>query len=140
MHNFCILVGNLTFSNIYLYIYILFAVKLEKPSISLVSPHAMVVYSPDKVSVTRGSTFSVTCSIHSIYSRGFFSLTNLNTNNTETMSAFGYSVLYLATFELPSVDFKDQGSYTCHYSVNISAMSFSSAPSRNLYISVTCKI
>ncbi|XP_039874446.1 deleted in malignant brain tumors 1 protein-like isoform X2 [Simochromis diagramma] len=112
-------------------------VKLEKPSISLVSPHAMVVYSPDKVSVTRGSTFSVTCSIHSIYSRGFFSLTNLNTNNTKTMSAFGYSVLYLATFELPSVDFKDQGSYTCHYSVNISAVSFSSAPSRKLYISVT---
>ncbi|CAI5683597.1 deleted in malignant brain tumors 1 protein isoform X1 [Oreochromis niloticus] len=112
-------------------------VKLEKPSISLVSPHAMVIYSPDTVSVTQGSTFSVTCSIHSIYSKGFFSLTNLNTNNTKTMTGFGYSVLYLATFELPSVDIKDQGSYTCRYSVNVSAMSFSSAPSRTLYISVT---
>ncbi|XP_030577946.1 deleted in malignant brain tumors 1 protein-like [Archocentrus centrarchus] len=112
-------------------------VKLEKPSISLMSPHAMVIYSPDTISVKRGSTFSVTCSVHSIYPGGVFYLTHSNTNTSEVKSAFGHSIFYLANFELPTIDYQHQGEYTCLYAVNISAQPFFSVPSKTLYVTVT---
>ncbi|CAN9507407.1 unnamed protein product [Ophioblennius macclurei] len=112
-------------------------VKLETPSISLTSPHAMVVYSPDKVSVTRGNTFSVTCSTHSRYPGGSFHLTKSNVSVKELKPKFGHMTFYMANFEFPSIDTKDQGLYTCVYAVNISATSFCSAPSKTLEITVS---
>ncbi|XP_074470969.1 scavenger receptor cysteine-rich type 1 protein M130-like isoform X1 [Sebastes fasciatus] len=111
-------------------------VKLEKPSISLTSPHAMVIYSPDKISVNQGSSFSVTCSIHSRYPGGFFYLTRTDTNTSEAIEAFGHTIFYLAYFEFPAVDPKIQGVYTCVYGVNISSKSFCSAPSKSLQVIV----
>lgn len=111
-------------------------VKLEKPSISLTSPYAMVVYSPDKISVTEGSSFSVTCSTHSKYPGGYFYLTKSNKSTTEPIQAFGHSVFYLASFEFPSIDYKSQGEYTCVYGVNMSSMSFCSVPSKSLQVTV----
>ncbi|XP_029281880.1 deleted in malignant brain tumors 1 protein-like isoform X2 [Cottoperca gobio] len=111
-------------------------VKLEKPSITLTSPHAMVIYSPDKISVTKGSTFSVTCSVHSRYSTGFFYLTKANTNASDAMPAFGHSIFYLASFEFPEIDYKNQGEYRCVFGVNISSVSFCSDPSKSLQITV----
>ncbi|XP_034062819.1 deleted in malignant brain tumors 1 protein-like [Gymnodraco acuticeps] len=111
-------------------------VKLEKPILSLSSPHAMVVYSPDKISVTRGSSFSVTCSTHSIYPGGFFYLTKSHNNVTEPVPAFGYSIHYLTTFTFPEIDYENQGDYRCIYGVNMSSMSFSSVPSKSLQVSV----
>ncbi|KAK9531642.1 hypothetical protein VZT92_011053 [Zoarces viviparus] len=111
-------------------------VKLEKPSISLTSPHAMVIYSPDKISVTQGNSFSVTCSIHSIYPGGFFYLTESNSNTSEVIAAFGHSIFYLASFEFPLIDYKSQGEYYCVYGVNISSRSFCSVPSKSLQVTV----
>ncbi len=106
------------------------------PTISLSSPHAMVIYSPDTVSVTRGSSFSVTCSTHSIYPKGFFYLIKSNKNITEAKSAFGHSIFYLAYFEFNGIDYKDQGDYHCVFGVNISSVQFCSAPSKSLQINV----
>ncbi|KAK9531641.1 hypothetical protein VZT92_011052 [Zoarces viviparus] len=111
-------------------------VKLEKPSISLTSPHAMVIYSPDKISVTQGNSFSVTCSIQSIYPGGFFYLTESNSNTSEVIAAFGHSIFYLASFEFPLIDYKSQGEYYCVYGVNISSRSFWSVPSKSLQVTV----
>ncbi|KAM6906455.1 uncharacterized protein PEZ65_017651 [Lycodopsis pacificus] len=111
-------------------------VKLEKPSISLTSPHARVIYSPDKISITQGSSFSVTCSTHSRYPGGFFYLTESKLNTTEAIAAFGHSIFYLASFEFPMIDYKSQGEYYCVYGVNISSRSFSSAPSKTLQVTV----
>lgn len=111
-------------------------VKLDKPSISLTSPYAMVVYSPDKISVTEGSSFSVTCSTHSKYPGGYFYLTKSNKSTTEPIQAFGHSIFYLASFEFPSIDYKSQGEYTCVYGVNMSSMSFCSVPSKSLQVTV----
>ncbi|XP_030577602.1 deleted in malignant brain tumors 1 protein-like [Archocentrus centrarchus] len=111
-------------------------VKLEKPSISLMSPHTQELYSPDTISVPRGSTFSVTCSVHSKYPGGVFYLTHSNTNTTETKSAFGHLTSYVANFELSAIGYEQQGGYTCLYSVNIYKKSFYSVHSNTLYITV----
>ncbi|XP_068433617.1 scavenger receptor cysteine-rich type 1 protein M130-like [Clinocottus analis] len=112
------------------------SVKLEKPSLSLTSPHAMVIYSPETISVTQGSSFSITCSIHSIYPGGLFYLTESKLNTTEAMPAFGHTIFYLAYFEFPAIDYKSQGEYSCVYAVNISSRSFCSVPSRSLQVTV----
>ncbi|KAI3363757.1 hypothetical protein L3Q82_001371 [Scortum barcoo] len=111
-------------------------VKLEKPSISLTSPHSMVIFSPDKISLNEGSSFSVTCSIHSRYAGGFFHLTEIGTNATETKEAVGYSVFYLAYFEFSEIEKKQQGDYQCVYGINISSESFCSIPSKSLRVNV----
>ncbi|XP_070705976.1 scavenger receptor cysteine-rich type 1 protein M130-like [Pempheris klunzingeri] len=111
-------------------------VTLETPSISLTSPHAMVVYSPDKISVTQGSSFSVTCSTHSRYPGGYFYLTKSNMTTIDAKKAFGHTIFYLAYFEFSDIDFKHQGEYTCVYGVNISSMSFCSTPSKSLQVTV----
>uniref|UniRef100_A0A8C3A5S7 SRCR domain-containing protein n=1 Tax=Cyclopterus lumpus TaxID=8103 RepID=A0A8C3A5S7_CYCLU len=118
---------------------VLSRMKLEKPSLSLTSPHAMVIYSPEKISVTQGSSFSITCSIHSSYPGGFFYLTESKLNTTVAMPAFGHSIFYLAYFEFQAIDYKNQGEYSCVYGVNISSRSFSSVPSRSLQVTVAGK-
>lgn len=111
-------------------------VKLETPRLSLSSPYAMVVYNPDKISVTEGSSFSVTCSIHSKYTGGLFYLRKSNQNITEPKPAFGHAFFYVAIFDFSAVEYKDQGDYNCLFTVNISSLFFSSVPSKSLYISV----
>ncbi|TDH00339.1 hypothetical protein EPR50_G00187460 [Perca flavescens] len=111
-------------------------VKLEKPIISLTSPHAMVIYSPDKISVTKGSSFSITCSIHSTYPGGFFYLTKSNKSTVASLPAFGHSIFYMAYFEFPALDYTNQGEYNCVYGLNISSMSFCSLPSKSLQVTV----
>lgn len=112
------------------------SVQLEKPSISLTSGHAMVIYSPVKISVSRGSAFSITCSTHSRYSGGIFYLTRSKTNITEAKPAFGHTIFYMAYFEFPEIDFKDQGEYACLYAVNISSNTFCSLPSKGIQVTV----
>ncbi|CAJ1078187.1 scavenger receptor cysteine-rich type 1 protein M130-like [Xyrichtys novacula] len=112
-------------------------VKLETPSISLSSPHSMVIYSPDKISVKEGSAFSITCSTHSRYPGGYFYLTRSNESTTDAKPAFGHSIFYLAYFEFPAIDSKHQGDYTCVYGVNISSKPFCSVPSKTLQVTIT---
>ncbi|KAM9840841.1 uncharacterized protein ACBR49_016205 [Aulostomus maculatus] len=111
-------------------------VTLDQPKISLTSPHAMLIYTPETVTVKEGTSFSVTCSIHSRYGDGVFYLMNTNKNTSEVKSAFGHSIFYLAYFEFPSIEYKHQGVYNCLYAINISSTSFCSSPSRSLQVSV----
>ncbi|XP_019740552.1 scavenger receptor cysteine-rich type 1 protein M130-like isoform X1 [Hippocampus comes] len=111
-------------------------VSLEKPLISMTTLQVMVIYSPREVSVTRGSGFSLTCSVHSLYAHGTFYLKNTNTNATSAKAAFGHTVLYVAVFEFPNIEDKDQGAYVCLYAVNFSSTTFWATPSTSLYINV----
>lgn len=111
-------------------------VKLETPRLSLSSPYAMVVYNPDKISVTEGSSFSVTCSIHSKYTGGLFYLRKSNQNITEPKPGFGHTLFYVAIFDFPAIEYKDQGDYDCLFTVNISSLFFTSVPSKSLQITV----
>ncbi|XP_067337962.1 deleted in malignant brain tumors 1 protein-like isoform X2 [Channa argus] len=110
-------------------------VKLEKPRISLTSPHAMVIYSPDRISVNQGNGFSISCSTYSTYAGGVFYLKMSSTNTSEVQSAFGH-MLYVANFDIPAVEYKHQGDYTCVYGVNVSSRSFCSVPSNSLKVTV----
>lgn len=98
-----------------------------------------VAFSPLKISVIKGSPFTITCSIHSRYPEGVFYLTRSNKNVTAAKPTLGYSVFYLTHFEFPEIDFKDEGEYACVYGVNISSVPFSSLPSNSLYVSITGK-
>ncbi|KAM9779106.1 scavenger receptor cysteine-rich type 1 protein M130-like isoform 2-T2 [Syngnathus typhle] len=111
-------------------------VELEKPQISMTTFQVMVVYSPREMSVTRGSSFSVTCSVHSLYSRGTFYLKNTDTNVTSAKAAFGRTLFYVAVFEFPDIEDEDRGAYVCLYAVNFSSNAFWSTPSTSLYINV----
>uniref|UniRef100_A0A3B5QL63 Soluble scavenger receptor cysteine-rich domain-containing protein SSC5D n=1 Tax=Xiphophorus maculatus TaxID=8083 RepID=A0A3B5QL63_XIPMA len=111
-------------------------VKLGIPSISLTSAHQMVIYSPVKLSITKGSEFSITCAIHSRFPGGIFYLSNYNKNISEAKPAFGHNIFYMAYFEFPEIDFKDQGDYACVYAVNISSIPFCSSPSKTLQLTV----
>lgn len=113
--------------------------NLEKPSISLMSPHSMVIYSPDKMSIPKGSSLTISCSTHSRYSNGVFYLTELKKNVTKVQQSFGHTVFYLAYFEFLEIDFEQQGEYACIYGVNISSVPFCSIPSKSLQVTVTCK-
>ncbi|XP_061602330.1 deleted in malignant brain tumors 1 protein-like [Cololabis saira] len=112
-------------------------INLEKPSISLMSPHAMVIYSPDKISVPKGSTLTITCSTHSRYPDGVFYLTELKTNVTKQQQSFGHTIFYMAYFEFPEIDSEQQGEYVCIYSVNVSSTPFCSTPSKSLQVTIT---
>lgn len=114
-----------------------FTVSLEIPRLSLSSPYAMVMYNPDKISVTEGSSFSVTCTIHSKYTGGLFYLRKSNQNVTEPKPAFGHALFYVATFDFFAIGYKDQGDYHCIFTVNISSLSFTSVPSKSLQITVS---
>ncbi|XP_055362524.1 scavenger receptor cysteine-rich type 1 protein M130-like isoform X1 [Betta splendens] len=111
-------------------------VKLEKPRISLTSPQAMVIYSPDKISVTQGSSFSITCSMHSTYAKGVFQLMRSDKQMSETQPAFTHLTFSEANFDFPTIGYEHQGEYTCVYSVNISSLPFCSAPSKTLQVTV----
>uniref|UniRef100_A0A3P9P2V6 SRCR domain-containing protein n=1 Tax=Poecilia reticulata TaxID=8081 RepID=A0A3P9P2V6_POERE len=111
-------------------------VMLGTPSISLTSAHQTVIYSPVKLSITKGSALSITCSIHSKFSGGVFYLSRSDKNITEAIPAFGHSIFYMAYFEFPEIDFKDQGDYACVYAVNISSIPFCSSPSKTLKLTV----
>ncbi|XP_077367551.1 SH3 domain-binding glutamic acid-rich-like protein 2 isoform X2 [Festucalex cinctus] len=111
-------------------------VSLEKPLISITTYQVTVIYSPREVSVTRGGSFSVTCSVHSLYPDGVFYLKNTDTNATAAKAAFGHTVFYVALFDFPSVEDKERGPYVCLYAVNFSSRAFWSTPSTSLYINV----
>ncbi|XP_076026959.1 scavenger receptor cysteine-rich domain-containing group B protein-like isoform X2 [Genypterus blacodes] len=111
-------------------------VSMETPSISLTSPLLMVIFSPDKMEVNRGSRFSITCSIHSKYPGGFFYLTMSNMTVTEQKLAFGHSIFYMAYFEFPVIEYKHQGDYSCVYGLNISSSLYHSPPSKSLQVIV----
>ncbi|XP_059212966.1 deleted in malignant brain tumors 1 protein-like [Centropristis striata] len=110
--------------------------KLEKPTISLESSAAMVVYSPVKVSVAQGSSMSVTCSVYSRYPGGYFYLTNSIKSTTQTMPAVAKSVFLVAHFNFSAIDYKSQGEYNCVYGFNVSSKTFGSAPSKSLHVTV----
>ncbi|KAF6716083.1 Deleted in malignant brain tumors 1 protein [Oryzias melastigma] len=111
-------------------------VKLDKPHISLSSPHVMVMYSPQKISIPKGSYFVISCSTSSRYANGVFSLRNVKTNTSEVKIAESHTFFSMASFEFPEVDLLHQGEYSCVYGINISAHSFCSLPSKTLQVNI----
>ncbi|KAM9538641.1 uncharacterized protein ACWYII_039229 [Salvelinus alpinus] len=100
-------------------------VVLLQPNISLSPPNGGMFWEPQGPEVTRGHSFSITCSIQPQYPGGLFYLDFSGSNRTETKPAVNHS----ASFHFPVAEYTDQGKYSCSYVVNVSTRSFRSANS-----------
>lgn len=105
--------------------------------ISLSSPYAMVVYSPDEISVEKGNSLSITCSTVSKYPGGYFYLMRSNLSISEAKPAYGQTLFYGSTFDFQQIEYINQGAYTCVFAVNISSVPYYSAPSKSLQVLVS---
>ncbi|KAL0992694.1 hypothetical protein UPYG_G00096880 [Umbra pygmaea] len=95
---------------------------LIHPKISLSAPNGSMVWTTQGSVVTRGTNFSITCSIQTQYPGGLFHLYFSGSNSTETKPSVNHS----ASFTFPVAEYKDQGSYSCSYEVNVSSRTFHS--------------
>ncbi|XP_045068525.1 uncharacterized protein LOC123483103 [Coregonus clupeaformis] len=111
-------------------------VVLLQPNISLSAPNGWMVWGLQGPEVTRGHSFSITCSIQPQYPGGLFYLDFSGSNRTETTPAVNHS----ASFHFPVAEYKDQGNYSCVYEVNVSTLSFRSTKTELLTVSIRGKI
>ncbi|XP_030592655.1 immunoglobulin superfamily member 1-like [Archocentrus centrarchus] len=99
------------------------SVILPKPSISM-SPVG---------EVTWGQNVSITCSISTQHLGGTFTLQQISGSFRKTQTSSRNS----ATFNIPQVNFNNEGSYQCQYQTRVSSRDFSSPQSNSVRISVT---
>uniref|UniRef100_A0A3Q0RYK5 Ig-like domain-containing protein n=1 Tax=Amphilophus citrinellus TaxID=61819 RepID=A0A3Q0RYK5_AMPCI len=119
-----------------------FSVILPKPSISMVPVGE----------VTWGQDISITCSISTQHLGGTFTLQQISGSFRKTQISSRNS----ATFNIPQVNFNNEGSYQCQYQTRVSSRNFSSPqmilpkPSISMFpvgdvtwsqdVSITCSI
>ena len=86
--------------------------------------------------VNWGQNVGITCSVSTRVSGGTFNLKKTSGSYRKTQTSSSNS----ATFNIPNVNFDNEGSYQCQYEKSISSQSFSSSPSDSVTLSVTGKI
>ncbi|XP_010872694.5 antigen WC1.1 isoform X2 [Esox lucius] len=106
-------------------------VVLLHPKISLIAPNRSIFWGSKGSEVTRGHSFSITCSIQPRYPGGLFHLDFSGSNRTETKPAVNHS----ASFHFPVAGYKHEGNYRCSYEVNVSTWALGSAKS-NLTVTI----
>ncbi|XP_072288954.1 scavenger receptor cysteine-rich type 1 protein M130-like isoform X2 [Eucyclogobius newberryi] len=112
-------------------------VRLEKPKISVTSLNPVMIHGQNNISISRGYSFNLTCSIHSLFPGGFFNLTKSKMEqNRKTKPAVYQSGQAVAVFEIPSVQYLDKGEYSCTFVVNMSSRMFESFPSESIHVTV----
>ncbi|XP_071265026.1 uncharacterized protein [Salvelinus alpinus] len=111
-------------------------VVLLQPNISLSAPNGGMFWGLQGPEVTRGHSFSITCSIQPQYPGGLFYLDFSGSNRTETKPAVNHS----ASFHFPVAEYTDQGNYSCVYEVNVSTQSFHSIKTELLTVSIRASI
>ncbi|XP_064844655.1 uncharacterized protein LOC135555824 isoform X1 [Oncorhynchus masou masou] len=111
-------------------------VVLLQPNISLNAPNGGMFWGLQGPEVTRGHSFSITCSIQPQYPGGLFYLDFSGSNRTETEPAVNHS----ASFHFPVADYTDQGNYSCIYEVNVSTLSFHSTKTELLTVGIRASI
>ncbi|KAM9346054.1 uncharacterized protein ABDE67_012667 [Symphorus nematophorus] len=98
------------------------SVRIPKPSISM-NPAG---------EVTWGQDINITCSISTQHLGGTFILQKTSGSFRKTQT----SSINSATFNIPKVNFDNEGSYQCQYQVTVSSRDFSSALSDSVRLSV----
>nr|XP_055049755.1 uncharacterized protein LOC129435874 [Misgurnus anguillicaudatus] len=105
-----------------------FLVNLQKPNISL---SGLFDFGHQGSVITRGHSFTITCSSESQYSGGFFSLFS-GSNIISSEPAVNHS----AVFIFPEADYSHEGNYSCVYEVIVSSRKFDSDVSDLLLITI----
>ncbi|XP_014048050.1 uncharacterized protein isoform X3 [Salmo salar] len=111
-------------------------VVLLQPNISLSAPNGGMFWGLQGPEVTRGHSFSITCSIQPQYPGGLFYLDFSGSNRTETKPAVNHS----ASFHFPVAEYTDQGNYSCVYEVNVTTLPFHSIKTELLTVSIRASI
>ncbi|XP_047427793.1 uncharacterized protein LOC124997828 [Mugil cephalus] len=111
-------------------------VPLQPPSIYLTSANQEPVQGPESAEVTRGHSFTLTCSISSHYPGGVFSLILSGSNITRTQPAINNS----ASFSFPEAEYEHQGDYSCVYEVTLSSRKFTSDMSATVNINIKMQV
>nr|XP_055049762.1 uncharacterized protein LOC129435919 [Misgurnus anguillicaudatus] len=104
------------------------SVNVQKPNISL---NGLFDFGPQGSVITRGHSFTITCSSESQYSGGFFSLFS-GSNIISREPAVNHS----AVFIFPEADYSHEGNYNCVYEVNVSSRTLRSVSSNQLLITI----
>ncbi|XP_073670083.1 scavenger receptor cysteine-rich domain-containing group B protein-like isoform X3 [Paramisgurnus dabryanus] len=107
-------------------------VNLQKPNISL---SGLFDFGPQGSVITRGHSFTITCSSESQYFGGFFSLFS-GSNITSSQPAVNHS----AVFIFPEADYSHEGNYSCVYEVNVSSRTLHSDASDLLLITIRASL
>uniref|UniRef100_A0A3P9DAT1 SRCR domain-containing protein n=1 Tax=Maylandia zebra TaxID=106582 RepID=A0A3P9DAT1_9CICH len=110
---------------------------LVQPVISVSSMNGVSKAQQQELRVSRGSNFTISCSIQPQYPGGFFQLTFTSSN-----TAYNYTqpaVNHSAYFLFPAAKLAHQGNYSCVYHVYAIAHNFSSE-SRLLSVTVSGKL
>ncbi|XP_050961121.1 uncharacterized protein LOC127162364 [Labeo rohita] len=114
---------------------IITVVNLQQPSISHSAPIEQFVEGSQGPVITRGHSFTITCSTESQYFRGSFHLLR-GSNITKSESAVSHS----ASFSFPEADYSHEGNYSCVYEVSVSSCSIRSSASELLLITITVNL
>nr|XP_055049765.1 uncharacterized protein LOC129435967 [Misgurnus anguillicaudatus] len=109
-----------------------FPVNLQKPNISL---SGLYDFGHQGSVITRGHSFTITCSSESQYSGGFFSLFS-GSNITSSQPAVNHS----AVFIFPDADYSHEGNYSCVYEVIVSSRTLHSDASDLLLITIRASL
>ncbi|KAL0151956.1 hypothetical protein M9458_052732, partial [Cirrhinus mrigala] len=109
--------------------------NLQQPSISHSAPDGQFVVGSQGSVITRGHSFTITCSTKSQYPGGSFHLFR-GSNITRSESAVSHS----SSFSFPEADYSHEGNYSCVYEVSVSSRSFRSSASELLLITVTASL
>ncbi|XP_031434622.2 uncharacterized protein LOC116223158 [Clupea harengus] len=103
-------------------------VSLHVPRINCTAPEGGLSWGPSGLEITKGYSFSITCSTQPQFPGGVFHLSFSGSNSTMTQPATNHS----AFFYFPAADYSHQGNYSCVYHVDL--------PSRHLYSTETEKL
>ncbi|KAI4901970.1 hypothetical protein NFI96_006072 [Prochilodus magdalenae] len=107
-------------------------VNLLQPNITFSAPDRSYHWWLESLEVTRGYSFSISCSTPPQYPGGSFHLGISGSSITRSQPAVNHS----ATFSFPEADYVHQGNYSCVYEVALSSRTFSSPPTELLEVSV----
>nr|XP_021329653.1 deleted in malignant brain tumors 1 protein-like [Danio rerio] len=110
-------------------------VHLQQPSISPSAPDGGFVVGPQGPVITRGHSFTITCSTKSQYPGGSFYL--FRESNIHRIQR---SVSISTSFSFPEAEYSDEGIYSCVYEVRVSSRSFRSSASELLLITITASL
>ncbi|KAJ8336768.1 hypothetical protein SKAU_G00379880 [Synaphobranchus kaupii] len=113
----------------------IYIVDLLPPRMFLSSPAEGVTWGPQGPELTRGHSFTITCSTQPQYPGGSFHLYFMGSKVTESQAAVNHS----ASFLFSSAEHSLQGNYSCVYETTVSTRSFNSPASTLLHLTVTGK-
>ena len=109
-----------------------FSVRLLLPGINCTAPEGGLSWGPSGLEITKGYSFSITCSTQPQYPGGVFHLSFSGSKSTMTQPATNHS----ASFYFPAADYSHQGNYSCVYQVDLSPCHFYSTETEKLMVTI----